>query len=875
MEFDFENSNNLDSLIGGGGGNINFDIDSLMGGGGQNIDWDSLMGGGGGQGIDFSGFDNLDITDLIGIDFGQVAGDYGDSLGAELSAALQNDGNASSIFSGDGGLDVEALLNEQQRNNLIFNDDTEPGSSGGTQGSYGPAGEGDLGSYEGSSYGGKGQKLVFDDDREPGSSGGSSGSTGVAGSGDLGSYKGSTYDDSGGTKTKIDDKGNVILPDGTKVTPGGTVISPGTKTGPGGGGKQAGKSDNNMLLMLLALMAMMNKGGGESKGTGAVIPSLSADRRQLPYGPASGSKARPGAGGVTYFSPTTYSPKAADGGLMSLAGGGVTEMAIGGDTKKALEDAYAAAQQSGNYGAVNDLVSKNQITAGDISNTWQGFDTSGLSGLGVNLYQPPAANVQDLPVIPNNNALNTSFLNPIDTEISNYYDKNKNLFESKDYNKIASDMFVNNFTPEALARVKGWDQKGVTDLYNQTYGAFDRATQENLVNQKYKNKLGLTDEQLGQRNFGALMDTRENRRASKPFTMGYRDYLEEMAATGRRDAPEGTQFRTQAVFDPGAFRGRGVIKLYDTATGQHLTNVDMGNQVQAFELLDKFGVDPASYRKALGASFETAGVPSWQKDDYDYLMGYKPRNVAAATDAYLTKPLKNLTVGDLKPKYEKDDNNRQTADSKMNVFYEIPMTKLLQSKGLSEKESYNILSQLRPVAGLVNFAEISRSKDPVKAVIGTLNRLQKAGLTNQTYALDPLNDVKRDASGKRIGGRLFPDSTRLSSVGFKGLASGGISSLGVAPQMSNLGGYSDGGRLLKGPGDGVSDSIPATIGGKQPARLAEGEFVVPARIVSELGNGSTNAGAQKLYAMMDRVQKARRKTKNVAADTKAHKYLPA
>ena len=93
--------------------------------------------------------------------------------------------------------------------------------------------------------------------------------------------------------------------------------------------------------------------------------------------------------------------------------------------------------------------------------------------------------------------------------------------------------------------------------------------------------------------------------------------------------------------------------------------------------------------------------------------------------------------------------------------------------------------------------------------------------------------------------------------------------------ISDLGGYSDGGRLLKGPGDGVSDSIPATIGGKQPARLATGEFVVPARIVSELGNGSTDAGAQKLYAMMDRVQKARRKTKNVAADTKAHKYLPS
>lgn len=92
--------------------------------------------------------------------------------------------------------------------------------------------------------------------------------------------------------------------------------------------------------------------------------------------------------------------------------------------------------------------------------------------------------------------------------------------------------------------------------------------------------------------------------------------------------------------------------------------------------------------------------------------------------------------------------------------------------------------------------------------------------------------------------------------------------------IGDLGGYSDGGRLLKGPGDGVSDSIPAKIGEDRPARLSDGEFVIPARIVSELGNGSTEAGAKKLYAMMDRVKKARNH-KNIAANTKADKYLPA
>jgi hypothetical protein len=104
-------------------------------------------------------------------------------------------------------------------------------------------------------------------------------------------------------------------------------------------------------------------------------------------------------------------------------------------------------------------------------------------------------------------------------------------------------------------------------------------------------------------------------------------------------------------------------------------------------------------------------------------------------------------------------------------------------------------------------------------------------------------------------------------------AGGSISDAGY-----NLGGYSDGGRLLRGPGDGVSDSIPAVIGRKQPARLADGEFVVPARIVSELGNGSTEAGARKLYAMMDRIQKARGKTVGkgkVAKNSRSEKHLPA
>jgi hypothetical protein len=115
----------------------------------------------------------------------------------------------------------------------------------------------------------------------------------------------------------------------------------------------------------------------------------------------------------------------------------------------------------------------------------------------------------------------------------------------------------------------------------------------------------------------------------------------------------------------------------------------------------------------------------------------------------------------------------------------------------------------------------------------------------------------------------YPDYASNFSPTGTAMAAGGIASLG---------GYSDGGRLLRGPGDGVSDSIPAMIGNRQPARLADGEFVIPARIVSELGNGSTDAGARKLYEMMNRVQAARRRTTGkgkFATNTRADKSLPA
>jgi hypothetical protein len=111
----------------------------------------------------------------------------------------------------------------------------------------------------------------------------------------------------------------------------------------------------------------------------------------------------------------------------------------------------------------------------------------------------------------------------------------------------------------------------------------------------------------------------------------------------------------------------------------------------------------------------------------------------------------------------------------------------------------------------------------------------------------------------------------LTPANMKKAAGGGI--MGAA---YNLGGYAAGGnpRLLKGPGDGMSDNIPAVIGNRQPARLADGEFVIPADVVSHLGNGSTDAGAKHLHKMMDKVRKARTGRKAQGKQINASKFIP-
>jgi len=104
-------------------------------------------------------------------------------------------------------------------------------------------------------------------------------------------------------------------------------------------------------------------------------------------------------------------------------------------------------------------------------------------------------------------------------------------------------------------------------------------------------------------------------------------------------------------------------------------------------------------------------------------------------------------------------------------------------------------------------------------------------------------------------------------------AAGGLAGLGMQGMAPNH--YKAGGKYLHGPGDGMSDNIKANIDGHQEARLADGEFVIPADVVSHLGNGSSNAGAKKLYAMMDNIRKARTGNHKQGKKINPDKFLPA
>lgn len=245
------------------------------------------------------------------------------------------------------------------------------------------------------------------------------------------------------------------------------------------------------------------------------------------------------------------------------------------------------------------------------------------------------------------------------------------------------------------------------------------------------------------------------------------------------------------------------------------------------------------------------------QDEFGDLQGAIERNMSPAQDDGMTDVVQNQVLAQEDPYGKLDDAIAANNLSDSALASDIDNSTIAV-------DNYDTYSGFKP--------------EPANLAIPVENRSPVVE-TPDGGAYVEVGNAGGDFGGRMIDAESDGNSIDEDEYDYQGMARGGMTpySYAMGGGLSSLGGYSDGGRLLKGPGDGVSDSIPAMIGKKQPARLADGEFVIPARIVSELGNGSTEAGARKLYKMMDRIQAARKKTtgKNrVAVNSRADKMMP-
>lgn len=161
-----------------------------------------------------------------------------------------------------------------------------------------------------------------------------------------------------------------------------------------------------------------------------------------------------------------------------------------------------------------------------------------------------------------------------------------------------------------------------------------------------------------------------------------------------------------------------------------------------------------------------------------------------------------------------------------------------------------------------------------KAAAVTAAKTQAAGLQQAPYTapVTAKPEEKPEGIGSLIpepksigGGSKVADLIKVPEYNTKGevitAAQGGLMNLAK-------------GRYLNGATDGMADKIPANIEGTQPAALSHGEFVIPADVVSHLGNGNSESGAQRLYDMMDRIRKARTGSPKQGKQINPDKFLP-
>ena len=171
------------------------------------------------------------------------------------------------------------------------------------------------------------------------------------------------------------------------------------------------------------------------------------------------------------------------------------------------------------------------------------------------------------------------------------------------------------------------------------------------------------------------------------------------------------------------------------------------------------------------------------------------------------------------------------------------------------------------------FTDIGFNADTSGQAAG-LQAMNLANLAQQNRAGQSLPAVRAEAAkAAEMAKTANTNNTQtLAAGGIAGLNIGGDPQRSVTPYGRDQRIAQP--RYLSGPMDGMADTIPASIDGKDPAALSGGEFVIPADIVSGLGNGNSDAGAKSLYAMMDKIRQARTGMKKQPPAIDPNKMLP-
>jgi hypothetical protein len=600
-----------------------------------------------------------------------------------------------------------------------------------------------------------------------------------------------------------------------------------------------------------------------------------------------------------------------NGGIVALAGGGdVKHFAIGDVVKADIDKAYAA----GDYGRVNELAQANKITAEDVASTYKGFDTSGLADKGINLFTPPPVdynkvatdyvttaaatpNITTSDFITGANTAGIGLTAPLASALQNsglsaaaqyaltHADIGSPQNTAETYGGLAG---LSNNINYALSQNKLTGAAGMRaaldemDKYGINEDDIFRATGKKLTDlfpQEIKTITQIITNQGGGTGNDILKGT--------TIVPGVNDYG--LGGTGTSGAlesvygpalPPGVSGAGTTIVNPnGTITTRPDLSLgMKTVRDDYVrgggslgytspvpTSLDAFNKTYVTDRMSGDSLAALNYLTGkAGATYPTKSNFAGQlSQDYaTAVLGYPARGNLPY--------IYNKATGKMDPNPDYVAPGRNAAG---NVTYSMSLNdikKSLTDTPLSGQALYDW--------AMSNNLSAQQIADATGRSLSSVYADFRAGSKAKTDADKKAADDKTAADA--ANNKLDDSSTGGEAAGGlqQAYAMGGATGYALGG-LGTLGGYSDGGRLLKGPGDGVSDSIPATIGRKQqPARLADGEFVVPARIVSELGNGSTDAGAKKLYAMMDRVQRARGKTtgKNkVAANSRADKYLPA